>query len=112
MHNLIQERDTQREREVGERGRRPSAAATAEEELWCAIAPMAARKSGSARRGSGGGDGRRGYQYPFGPVPALAGDGSGGVERRGGAGEALHRPWTFRDRIGMWEGFVAATNLG
>ena len=44
MPNLIQER------EVGERGCRPSAAAAAEEELWCAIALMAARRSWTARR--------------------------------------------------------------
>ena len=50
MPNLIQERDREREREVGERGRRPLAAAAAAEELWCAIAPMAARRSWTARR--------------------------------------------------------------
>ena len=30
------------------------------------MAPMAVRKSGSERSGSGGGDGRRGYQRPSG----------------------------------------------
>ena len=55
---LIQEID--REGERGERRRRPSAAgASDEEELWCAIAPMAGRKSRSGRCGFSGGDGQR-----------------------------------------------------
>ena len=67
MPNLIQER----EREVGERERRPSAAAAAEEEVPAGAmasmeSRMEARKSGLARRGSGGDDGRRGYRYPSG----------------------------------------------
>ena len=46
---------------------------------------------------------------PFGTVPALARDGGGGGERRGGASR---RPPATSDRIGMWEGFVAAANFG
>ena len=82
---LIQEID--REGERGERRRRPSAAGAAdEEELWCAIAPMAARKSGSARCGSGGGDGQR-------------------------RGCASCRPRANPRSLGMWERVVAAVNL-
>ena len=42
----------ERERRVVYADRRPEA------EVWCAMAPMAARKSRSARCGSSGGDGR------------------------------------------------------
>ena len=49
---------------------------------------------------------------PFGPVPVLAGNRVGAGERRGDAGEASRHPRASRDRIEMWEGFVAATNLG
>ena len=56
---------------MGERGRRPSAAAAAEEEVPAGAmasmeSRMEARKSGLARRGSGGDGGRRGYRYPLG----------------------------------------------
>ena len=55
----LESRTSERERE----GRRPSAGGgVEEEEPWCAMAPMAVRKSGSERSGSGGGDGRRGYR--------------------------------------------------
>ena len=48
-----------RERERGVEVRKPSAGGVAkEEEPWCAMAPMAVRKSWSERSGSGGGDGR------------------------------------------------------
>jgi len=53
---------------------------------------METRKSGLARRGSGGDDGRRGYRYPSGRyrhwpgTAASVGNGGVGGERRGGAG--------------------------
>ena len=80
---------------------------------------MEARKSGLARRGSGG-DGRRRWAVrvpvPFGPVPALAGNGLGTGERRGGGEEALAElPVGLalpEIGSGLWEGFLAAVNLG
>ena len=69
---------------MGERGRRPSAAAATEEEVPAGAmasmeSRMEARKSGLARRGSGGDGGRRGYRYPSGRYrhwPGMAAVGS------------------------------------
>ena len=53
---------------------------------------------------------------PFGPVPALAGNGLGTGERRGGGEEALAElPVGLalpEIRSRLWEGFLAAVNLG
>jgi len=53
---------------------------------------------------------------PFGPVPALAGNGLGTGERRGGGEEALAElPVGLalpEIGSGLWEGFLAAVNLG
>ena len=62
------------------------AGAADEDELWCAIAPMAARKSRSGRCGSGGGDGQR-------------------------CGGASRWPRTNPRSAGKWERVVAVVNL-
>jgi len=53
---------------------------------------------------------------PFGPVPALAGDGLGTGERRGGGEKTLAElPVGLalpEIGSGLWEGFLAAVNLG
>jgi len=53
---------------------------------------------------------------PFGPVPALAENGLGTVEHRGGGEEALAELLVGlalpEIGSGLWEGFLAAVNLG
>jgi len=103
------EREKEREREREVEGRRPSAGGDVEEEEpWCAMAPMAVRKSWSERSGSGGGDGRRGYRRPLAlhrhcPVTVWALV----VVVVFPIGQAL--PWI---RSGLWERVVAAVNIG
>ena len=85
-------------------------------ELGVDITPMAAANSGSAKRASSGGEGRRGKRYPSGlhqHCPAMGAVGPVVVV------DVAWRLWCSfpsakrsRDRIGISEGKVAAVNLG